>query len=153
MTMKFLWVEADTPEELAMVKAMFAGRIASEKDEEKEEERKESTKEKKEEEREGERDNTNSARGREKPEPKHRHGSFDNVYLTDRELAKLRQKFLDADEKIETFSKAKAAKGYVYKSDYAAILKWNWDDPKQMPMFTQQKPLSTYERLKQMGEI
>lgn len=59
---------------------------------------------------------------------KHRHGSFGNVLLTDAEFEKLHQKLKNADDKIEQFSKAKEARGYKYKSDYAAILKWRWDD-------------------------
>lgn len=62
---------------------------------------------------------------------KHQHGSFKNVLLTDAELEKLHERFLDADERIEHFSKKKAAKGYVYKSDYAAILSWAQDKAEQ----------------------
>ena len=61
---------------------------------------------------------------------KHQHGSFRNVLLTDEELTKLRERFPDANERIEDFSKKKAAKGYVYKSDYAAILSWAERDAK-----------------------
>lgn len=67
-----------------------------------------------------------------KPAPqKHQHGSFKNVLLTDAEFQKLHERFLDADERIEHFSKKKAAKGYVYKSDYAAILSWAQDKAEQ----------------------
>ena len=94
---------------------------------------------------------------RKKIEPKQKYGSFENVLLTDKELAKLREKFQDADDKIEMFSQAKEAKGYKYKSDYAAILKWHWDDSKKFgpipakTLKTEYK--STYQRLKEMGQI
>lgn len=94
---------------------------------------------------------------RKKIEPKQKYGSFENVMLTDKELAKLREKFSDADDKIEIFSQAKEAKGYKYKSDYAAILKWHWDDSKKFgpipakTLKTEYK--STYQRLKEMGQI
>ena len=58
---------------------------------------------------------------------KHQYGSFKNVLLTDAELEKLHERFPDADERIEYFSKRKAAKGYNYKSDYAALLSWAED--------------------------
>lgn len=72
--------------------------------------------------------NTPSIQQAKKPQPqKHQHGSFQNVLLTDAEFQKLRDRFPDADERIERFSRKKAAKGYVYKSDYAAILSWAED--------------------------
>lgn len=64
---------------------------------------------------------------KQKPE-KHTYGSFGNVLLTDAEAESLRKKFTDADNRIEYFSTKKKAKGYVYKSDYAAILAWADDD-------------------------
>ena len=64
-----------------------------------------------------------------KPKPeKHTYGSFGNVLLTDDEVENLRKKFTDADNRIEYFSTKKKAKGYVYNSDYAAILAWADDD-------------------------
>lgn len=64
-----------------------------------------------------------------KPKPeKHTYGSFGNVLLTDAEAENLHKKFTDADSRIEYFSTKKKAKGYVYKSDYAAILAWADDD-------------------------
>ena len=62
-----------------------------------------------------------------KPE-KHIYGTFGNVLLTDAEAEKLRERFKDADQRIEYFSTRKKAKGYTYKSDYAAILAWADDD-------------------------
>ena len=57
-------------------------------------------------------------------EPKQKYGQFHNVLLTNTEYAKLCEQFSDADTRIENFSASKAAKGYTYKSDYAAILTW-----------------------------
>ena len=65
-----------------------------------------------------------------KPE-KHTYGSFGNVLLTDAEAGKLRERFINADAMIEYFSTKKKAKGYTYKSDYAAILAWANDDEKK----------------------
>ena len=82
--------------------------------------------------RESKRENAPSPEPPEKPKPqKHKHGSFSNVLLTDEELRKLRERFLDADTRIEDFSRKKAAKGYSYKSDYAAILSWADSDAKR----------------------
>ena len=75
--------------------------------------------------------NTPSTTAKKPAAEKHQHGSFRNVLLTDAELQKLRDRFPDADERIEHFSKKKAAKGYVYKSDYAAILSWAQDKAEQ----------------------
>ena len=76
-----------------------------------------------------------------KPKPeKHKHGSFGNVLLTDEELEKLHERFIDAEGRIEAFSKKKAAKGYVYKSDYAAILSWADSDAKKEAEKAQTKP-------------
>ena len=76
-----------------------------------------------------------------KPKPeKHKHGSFGNVLLTDEELEKLHERFIDAEGRIEAFSKKKAAKGYVYKSDYAAILSWADSDAKKDAEKAQTKP-------------
>lgn len=90
-------------------------------------------------------------------EPKHQHGQFKNVLLTDKEFQELHEKFSDADARIESFSLSKQAKGYTYKSDYAAILKWAEKDAKQQtvqPKLIQSEPYkSTYQRLKEMGEI
>jgi hypothetical protein len=64
---------------------------------------------------------------------KHKCGSFKNVLLTDEELIKLDYRFGSdgSREWIETFSEQKAAKGYKYKSDYAAILAWARRDQKR----------------------
>ena len=64
-------------------------------------------------------------------EKKHKFGQFNNVLLTDEEYEKLKEKFSDYEAKIENFSEGLALKGYVYKSHYLAILKWNKEQPKK----------------------
>jgi len=60
---------------------------------------------------------------------KRNYGEFNNVHLTDEEHQKLRDKLgSEADIWIEEVSRGKAAKGYKYKSDYAAILNWQRRD-------------------------
>ncbi len=53
-------------------------------------------------------------------------GSFNNVLLRHSEYTKLQDRFGSrADDMIEELSLGKESKGYKYKSDYAAILKWD----------------------------
>jgi len=60
---------------------------------------------------------------------KRKYGEFKNVLLTDKEYQKLKDKLgSEADRWIEEVSRGKAAKGYKYKSDYAAILNWQRRD-------------------------
>ena len=94
-----------------------------------------------------------------KPKPeKHQHGSFKNVLLTDAELENLHDRFPDADRRIEDFSVKKAAKGYVYKSDYAAILTWAGNDGKKQQQVIPAEPKRTYTfsevyEMQQRGEL
>ena len=53
------------------------------------------------------------------------YGEFQNVWLTDDELEKLKKKFpQDYKDRIESLSAYKKSKGKKYKSDYATILNW-----------------------------
>lgn len=103
--------------------------------------------------------NSAEAQKTSKPKPeKHKHGSFQNVLLTDAELEKLHERFSDAEQRIESFSVKKAAKGYVYKSDYAAILAWAGNDGKKQQQITQPEPKRTYTfsevyEMQQRGEL
>lgn len=72
----------------------------------------------------------------EEPEKK-AYGEFSNVLLTDEELQKLKDRFLDWQERIEKLSAGIASKGYKYKSHYATILSWDRKDNKN----NQQKPV------------
>lgn len=56
---------------------------------------------------------------------KHKYGEYKNVLLTDGDLDKLKQKFPSTyEEKIQRLSEGKEMRGYKYKNDYLAILKW-----------------------------
>lgn len=52
------------------------------------------------------------------------YGEFKNVFLTDEQYQKLKDKFYNADERIETLSAYIASKGVKYKNHYATILTW-----------------------------
>ena len=57
---------------------------------------------------------------------KHKYGEYENVLLSDDEYKKLVDKVGNekADAVIQNFSELKEMKGYTYKSDYLALLKW-----------------------------
>ena len=57
---------------------------------------------------------------------KHKYGEYENVLLSDDEYKKLVDKVGNekADAVIKNFSELKEMKGYTYKSDYLALLKW-----------------------------
>ena len=58
-------------------------------------------------------------------EPKHKHGEFSNVLLTDKELDQLKAKFPDDwEERIDDLSYYIGSKGDKYKSHYRTILSW-----------------------------
>jgi len=53
-------------------------------------------------------------------------GEFSNVFLTERELEKLKVRFgeVEALQKVESLSEGIQSKGYKYQSHYATILAW-----------------------------
>ena len=59
-----------------------------------------------------------------KKEPKHQHGEYKNVLLTDSELAKLQSEYPDWQERIERLSGYMASKGTTYKNHLATIRNW-----------------------------
>lgn len=60
-----------------------------------------------------------------KPSPtKHKHGEYNNVLLTDEELAKLQADYPDCKDRIERLSSYMASTGKSYKSHYATIRNW-----------------------------
>lgn len=68
---------------------------------------------------------------------KSRYGEFQNVLLTEEEYEKLKVKFPDYKERIESLSEYMRSKGKTYKDHYATILSWarkeereNKDKPK-----------------------
>lgn len=74
-----------------------------------------------------ERDDDSGAKPNSKPKPeKKRYGSAKNVLLTDEEYEKLKERFPDADDKIEAMSLYFESKGNAgkYKSHYATFLNW-----------------------------
>ena len=59
------------------------------------------------------------------------YGEFSNVKLSDEELQKLKDKFPDWKERIETLSSYIASSGKKYSSHYATILSWARKDAKK----------------------
>ena len=55
---------------------------------------------------------------------KHKYGEYNNVLLTDEELAKLKNEFTDWAERIERLSSYIASTGKSYKSHYVTIRNW-----------------------------
>ena len=55
---------------------------------------------------------------------KHKHGEYRNVLLTDEELEKLQDEYIDWEDKIERLSSYMASTGKKYKSHYATIRNW-----------------------------
>ena len=55
---------------------------------------------------------------------KHKYGEYNNVLLTDEELAKLKNEFPDWAERIERLSSYIASTGKSYKSHYVTIRNW-----------------------------
>ena len=66
---------------------------------------------------------------------KHKYGEYKNVLLTDAELEKLKLKFEDWEQKIETLSFKLEQKGYKYKSHYLTILEWATKEDKPKSKF------------------
>lgn len=83
---------------------------------------------------------------KEKP-PKIKYGEFKNVLLTEEELNKLISGWGSEtfQKRLAEFSKGKAAGGYKYASDYAALLKWKWEDT---PHHTQSPTEAAIAKLK-----
>lgn len=70
------------------------------------------------------------------PEPpkkptKHKYGEYNNVLLTDEELEKLKDEYIDWNERIERLSSYVASTGKKYKSHYATIRNWARKDQAQ----------------------
>ena len=63
------------------------------------------------------------------------YGTFENVYLTDEEYMKLKDKFPDYQNRIDALSEYLKSKGDKYKDHYATILSWaRRDDNKVTPL-------------------
>jgi len=74
---------------------------------------------------------------------KHKYGEYKNVLLSDTDIEKLKAKFSDWQERIETLSKGIELKGYKYKNHYLAILKWAERDEQKRP--PQKEHASTFD--------
>ena len=68
--------------------------------------------------------------GNKKP-VKHKYGEYANVLLTDEELDKLKNEYIDWEERIERLSSYVASTGKAYKSHYATIRNWAKKDATQ----------------------
>ncbi len=71
---------------------------------------------------------------------KHKYGEYKNVLLTDDELEKLKEEFIDWEERIERLSSYVASTGKSYKSHYATIKNWARKDKEQIKTKQQAQP-------------
>lgn len=73
-------------------------------------------------------------------------GVFENVYLTDGELGRLREEYgVGADEMIDNLSRKLRAKGYQYEDHYAAILLWAAQDGVKLCADEEKRPDKSYD--------
>ena len=68
------------------------------------------------------------SKGKSSKPVKHKYGEYNNVLLTDDELAKLKAEFPDWADRIERLSSYVASTGKSYKSHYATIRNWARND-------------------------
>lgn len=87
--------------------------------------------------------NDNIEDKKEKP-IRHKHGEYGHVLLTDDQLNKLKEKFVDYQEKIQNLDDYIEMKGAKYKNHYLTIIKWSKkDEPKQVDF---QQPVKTVQK-------
>jgi biotin operon repressor len=77
---------------------------------------------------------------------KHKYGEYQNVLLSDADIEKLKAKFTDWQERVETLSKGIELKGYKYKNYYLAILKWAEKDAPAKPKRKTTFDIEEYEK-------
>ena len=65
---------------------------------------------------------------------KHKYGEYNNVLLTDAELEKLKDEYIDWDDRIERLSSYIASTGKSYKSHFATIRNWARKDQAAQPV-------------------
>lgn len=65
------------------------------------------------------------------PLPRHKYGEYQNVLLTDDQLAKLKEEFPDWEQRIENVSSYCESTGKTYKNYYATIKSWAKKDKQQ----------------------
>lgn len=96
-------------------------------------------------------------RKRTKP-TKHKHGTYQHVLLTDDEYTKLRERFIDADTKIQNLDDYLQQHADKHYSDhYLTIIKWSQkDDSQKAKQPVQQKKSYTFQEVGEMmrnGEL
>ena len=102
-----------------------------------------------------------SSKPKKEKEPKHRHGEYGNVLLTDSELSKLKTEFPeDWERRIDRLSEYMASTGKSYKSHLATIRAWARRDARASPPKTERRLFDpdeerrrneeTFERLRQL---
>ena len=74
-----------------------------------------------------------------KKSAKKTYGQFENVKLTDEEYDKLKERYVDYEDRIEELSIGMDSKGYKYKNHYSTILSWARKEEKQKPVQTERK--------------
>jgi predicted phage replisome organizer len=79
---------------------------------------------------------------------KHKYGEYNNVLLTDEELDKLKDEYIDWQERIENLSSYVASTGKSYKSHYATIRNWARKDQGVKPV-----PKATYQKQTKAEEL
>ena len=90
-------------------------------------------------------DSTESAPTKKKRAVRHKYGEYNNVLLTDEQMAKLQAEFPDWQERIERLSSYMASSGKSYKDHLATIRNWAKKD--------QQAPRQQYRRQTKADEL
>ena len=80
---------------------------------------------------------------------KHKYGEYDNVLLTDAELEKLKDEYIDYEERIERLSSYIASTGKVYKSHFATIRNWARKDQSSQPV---KKPIYKQTKAEELDD-
>lgn len=81
------------------------------------------------------------------PLPRHKYGEYQNVLLTDDQLAKLKEEFPDWEQRIENVSSYCESTGKTYKNYYATIKSWAKKDKQQQKGKLANTQTSEYDNL------
>ena len=90
-------------------------------------------------------DSGESAPAKKKRAVRHKYGEYNNVLLTDEQMAKLQAEFTDWPERIERLSSYMASSGKSYKDHLATIRNWAKKD--------QQQPRQQYRKQTKADEL
>ena len=82
---------------------------------------------------------------------KHKYGEYQNVLLTDEELEKLKDEYIDYEDRIERLSSYVESTGKKYKSHYATIRNWARKDAEKQPAPIKEKPQNSTDAF--FGEL